>query len=64
MLRDGVLITTIAQRDRKRKPVTAYTLPAEVDQTGKNVDSKAHHEFTGILFLSLSPFSPLPLLPL
>mmetsp|Transcript_6043 Transcript_6043/g.14597 ORF Transcript_6043/g.14597 Transcript_6043/m.14597 type:complete len:393 (-) Transcript_6043:421-1599(-) len=35
-LREGVLITTLAQRDRKVKPLTAYTLPAEVEQLKDN----------------------------
>jgi 23S rRNA pseudouridine2604 synthase len=32
-LRDGVLITTIAQRDRTTKPITAYTKPCQVNVT-------------------------------
>ena len=30
-LREGVVITTVAQRDRTRKPLTAPTLPCEVE---------------------------------
>jgi 23S rRNA pseudouridine2604 synthase len=33
MLRDGMLITTIAQRDRTTKPITAYTKPCHVHVT-------------------------------
>eukprot|EP00466_Bigelowiella_natans_P000342 jgi/Bigna1/84896/estExt_fgenesh1_pg.C_10309 len=36
MLREGVLITTVAQRDRKAKPLTAYTLPAQVERIADN----------------------------
>ncbi|KAA8493254.1 23S rRNA pseudouridine [Porphyridium purpureum] len=36
-LRDGVVITTIAQRDRTVKPLTAKTLPAQVVQMAPDV---------------------------